>query len=85
MILANGCNITKSEKFKGVWILSVPTVNLTHFSFHYYFIRDSVRNIKYWKVLIDDKWAHLSAPGANQSTNTDLNLAADDNHTGVIV
>ncbi len=26
MILANGCNITKSEKFKGVWILSVPTV-----------------------------------------------------------
>ncbi len=24
--LANGCNITKSEKFKGVWILSVPTV-----------------------------------------------------------
>ncbi len=28
MILANGCNITKSEKFKGVWILSVPTVCL---------------------------------------------------------
>ncbi len=28
MILANGCNITKSEKFKGVWILSVPTVYL---------------------------------------------------------
>ncbi len=27
MILANGCNITKSEKFKGVWILSVPTVH----------------------------------------------------------
>ncbi len=27
MILAHGCNITKSEKFKGVWILSVPTVN----------------------------------------------------------
>ncbi len=26
MILANGCNITKSEKFKGVWILSVTTV-----------------------------------------------------------
>ncbi len=26
MILANGCNITKSDKFKGVWILSVPTV-----------------------------------------------------------
>ncbi len=26
MILANGCDITKSEKFKGVWILSVPTV-----------------------------------------------------------
>ncbi len=26
MILANGCNITKSETFKGVWILSVPTV-----------------------------------------------------------
>ncbi len=26
MILANGCNIIKSEKFKGVWILSVPTV-----------------------------------------------------------
>ncbi len=26
MILANGCNITKSEKFKGVWILSIPTV-----------------------------------------------------------
>ncbi len=26
MILANGCNITKSEKFKGVWIFSVPTV-----------------------------------------------------------
>ncbi len=26
MILANGCNITKSEKLKGVWILSVPTV-----------------------------------------------------------
>ncbi len=25
-ILANGCNITKSEKIKGVWILSVPTV-----------------------------------------------------------
>ncbi len=29
--------------------------------------------------------ASVSAPGANQSTNTDLNLAADDNHTGVIV
>ncbi len=29
MILANGCNITKSEKFKGVWILSVPTVYAT--------------------------------------------------------
>ncbi len=28
MILANGCNITKSETFKGVWILSVPTVIL---------------------------------------------------------
>ncbi len=28
MILANGCNITKSEKIKGVWILSVPTVCL---------------------------------------------------------
>ncbi len=26
MILANGCNITKSEKFKGVWIISVPIV-----------------------------------------------------------
>ncbi len=26
MILANGCNITKSEQFKGVWILSVSTV-----------------------------------------------------------
>ncbi len=26
-ILANGCNITKSEKCKGVWILSVPTVH----------------------------------------------------------
>jgi len=26
MILANGCKITKSEKFKGVWILSVPIV-----------------------------------------------------------
>ncbi len=26
MILANGCNITKSETFKGVWIISVPTV-----------------------------------------------------------
>ncbi len=26
MILANDCNITKSEKCKGVWILSVPTV-----------------------------------------------------------
>ncbi len=26
MILENGCNITKSEKCKGVWILSVPTV-----------------------------------------------------------
>ncbi len=26
IILANGCNITKSEKMKGVWILSVPTV-----------------------------------------------------------
>ncbi len=26
MILENGCNITKSEKFKGVLILSVPTV-----------------------------------------------------------
>ncbi len=30
MILANGCNITKSEKFKGVWILSVPTVYLVN-------------------------------------------------------
>ncbi len=28
MILENDCNITKSEKFKGVWILSVPTVYL---------------------------------------------------------
>ncbi len=30
MILANGCNIKKSEKFKGVWILSVPTVHTVH-------------------------------------------------------
>ncbi len=30
MSLANGCNITKSEKFKGVWILSVPTVYIKH-------------------------------------------------------
>ncbi len=30
MILANGCNITKSEKFKGVWILSVPTISDKH-------------------------------------------------------
>ncbi len=29
MILANGCNITKSEKCKGVWILSVTTVYIT--------------------------------------------------------
>ncbi len=28
MILENGCNITKSETFKGVWILSVPTVHI---------------------------------------------------------
>ncbi len=37
MILANGCNITKSEKFKGVWILSVPTVSslsVGHFRHH---------------------------------------------------
>ncbi len=38
MILANGCNITKSEKFKGVWILSVPTVyrmdEIKSLSFH---------------------------------------------------
>jgi len=26
LILANGCNETKSEKSKGVWILSIPTV-----------------------------------------------------------
>jgi len=26
LILANGCNETKGEQFKGVWILSVPTV-----------------------------------------------------------
>ncbi len=32
MILANGCNITKSEKFKGVWILSVPTVYFSDFT-----------------------------------------------------
>ncbi len=33
MILANGCKITKSEKCKGVWILSVPTVHYTSFTF----------------------------------------------------
>ncbi len=38
MILANGCNITKSEKFKGVWILSVPTV--------YIYIIYNYKNIK---------------------------------------
>ncbi len=37
MILANGCNITKSEKFKGVWILSVPTVYHVFFIFYHYF------------------------------------------------
>ncbi len=31
MILANGCNITKSETFKGVWILFVPTVYIHKF------------------------------------------------------
>ncbi len=34
MILANGCNITKSEKFKGVWILSVPTVYICIYTYN---------------------------------------------------
>ncbi len=34
MILANGCNITKSETFKGVWILSVPTVYIYIYWLH---------------------------------------------------
>ncbi len=38
MILANGCNITKSEKFKGVWILSVPTVCVCIFFFFFLFL-----------------------------------------------
>ncbi len=40
MILANGCNITKSEKFKGVWILSVPTISiyLWFYTFYKYII-----------------------------------------------
>ncbi len=43
MILANGCNITKSEKFKGVWILSVPTV---------YRYRDIEVVILWYKILV---------------------------------
>ncbi len=38
MILANGCNITKSEKFKGVWILSVPTVYIYLYNIYYCFL-----------------------------------------------
>ncbi len=36
MILANGCNITKSEKCKGVWILSVPTVYIILYYIYIY-------------------------------------------------
>ncbi len=38
MILANGCNITKSEKFKGVWILSVPSVCMYVYIYIYIYI-----------------------------------------------
>ncbi len=38
MILANGCNITKSEKCKGVWILSVPTVYVCIYLYIYMYM-----------------------------------------------
>ncbi len=37
---ANGCNITKSEKFKGVRILSVPTV----YTYTYIYIHVSLEH-----------------------------------------
>jgi len=39
LILANGCNETKSEHFKDVWILSVPTVYFCVLTFAcFYFV-----------------------------------------------
>ncbi len=51
MILANGCNITKSEKFKGVWILSVPTV-YTYIHIYLLKCRLHLFDHKYYKICI---------------------------------
>ena len=55
MILANGCNLTKSEKCKGVWILSVPTVQYTFFFFAMKWTAMKLQKTTSWKGVL-----HLS-------------------------
>ncbi len=60
MILANGCNITKSEQFKGVWILSVPTV--------YIYIYESESDVTYSQVcwhILGIRALHFTHPSAH--------------------
>ncbi len=58
MILANGCNITKSEKCKGVWILSVPTVYI-YIQIQYITVISLFWNLIsfiFWVLFTDGTW-----------------------------
>ncbi len=56
MILANGCNITKSEKFKGVWILSVPTVFLSSFEKKLRFLMKTFQDLYHCLAMTAAVW-----------------------------
>ncbi len=68
MILANGCNITKSEKFKGVWILSIPTV-----IYIYIYIYIYTHTHIHGSTIRTARWPGASVKDARDST--DLSLA----------
>ncbi len=63
LILANGCNITKSEKCKGVWILSVPTVYIYFLKgfqfFFFFFLQCKCKKISHIIVV----WMRLDTRG----------------------
>ncbi len=49
MILANGCNMTKSEKCKGVWILSVPTIYIYIYMYVCMCVCQNIFILKMWE------------------------------------
>ncbi len=78
MILANGCNITKSEKLKGVWILSVPTVCLdfSWMVFSTSFFRNYLQFLQHNSLNPNWVWLILCLQvNANELTNGVINAA----------